>query len=137
MQIFRHIFRRRRRAPSFGPIDTRLESYLEDKCYLLPEDFNATALRLGTDSATLRSYFKNVIGEDFRSWRTRLRIEEAKLLLLREPGLHIYRIGYLTGFEKGNFSRQFHLYTGYTPGEWRKKYIPSPGGRGAAGRGRP
>lgn len=116
------IFIRRRKAPAPGPIDSRLEAYLDGKYYLFPEDFNATAVRLGTDTATLRKYFQEVIGEDFRTWRTRLRIEEAKILLLKEPGLDICRIGYLTGFEKGNFSRHFRSLTGYTPSEWRRKY---------------
>ena len=40
------------------------------------------AERLGTDTGTLYAYFRERIGLDFRTWRTRLRLEDAKRMLL-------------------------------------------------------
>lgn len=78
--------------------------------------------RLGTDSVTLYYYFKERIGLDFRTWRTRLRLEDAMQLLLDEPEATAADIALRVGFSnRSNFSRQFLAYTGFTPGQWRKK----------------
>ena len=43
------------------------------------------AERLGTDTGTLYAYFRDRIGLDFRTWRTRLRLEDAKRMLADNP----------------------------------------------------
>ncbi|MBR5108482.1 MAG: AraC family transcriptional regulator [Bacteroidales bacterium] len=80
------------------------------------------AERLGTDTGTLYTYFRERIGLDFRTWRTRLRLEDAKQMLADNPALHPADAGRLCGFSnRSNFSRQFLAYTGQTPAEWQKK----------------
>ena len=49
------------------------------------------AERLGTDTGTLFAYFRDRIGLDFRTWRTRLRLEDAKRMLADNPLLCIGR----------------------------------------------
>ena len=80
------------------------------------------AERLGTDTGTLYAYFRDRIGLDFRTWRTRLRLEDAKHMLADNPSLLPADAGRLCGFSnRSNFSRQFLAYTGQTPAEWQKK----------------
>ena len=68
------------------------------------------AERLGTDTGTLHAYFRDRIGLDFRTWRTRLRLEDPADAAL------------LCGFSnRSHFSRQFLAYTGQTPAEWQKR----------------
>lgn len=80
------------------------------------------AERLGTDTGTLYAYFRDRIGLDFRTWRTRLRLEDAKRMLADNPLLPPADAARLCGFSnRSNFSRQFLAYTGQTPAEWQKR----------------
>ena len=80
------------------------------------------AERLGTDTGTLHAYFRDRIGMDFRTWRTRLRLEDAKQLLADNPFLPPADAALLCGFSnRSNFSRQFLAYTGMTPAQWQKR----------------
>ena len=83
--------------------------------------------QLGTDTLVLHHYFKERVGVDFRTWRTRLRLEDACRLLLEEPDTAAAEIGARVGFSnRSNFSRQFLAYTGLTPVQWREKARMSP-----------
>ena len=85
------------------------------------------AERLGTDTGTLHAYFRDRIGLDFRTWRTRLRLEDAKRLLADNPLLPPAEAARLTGFSnRSNFSRQFLAYTGLTPAAWQQTHASGP-----------
>ena len=76
---------------------------------------------LGTDTGTLYAYFRDRIGLDFRTWRTRLRLEDAMRMLADNPLLPPADAARLCGFSnRSNFSRQFLAYTGQTPAQWQK-----------------
>ncbi|MBQ6204970.1 MAG: helix-turn-helix transcriptional regulator [Prevotella sp.] len=76
---------------------------------------------LGTDSNTLRAYFTNHIGEDFRSWRNRIRIEEAKRLIDSNPTIKIIEVMTLTGFnDRPYFYRIFQKLVGVSVSEYRE-----------------
>lgn len=78
--------------------------------------------QLGTDTLVLHHYFRERVGVDFRTWRTRLRLEDAMRLLREEPDTPACDIAERVGFSnRSNFSRQFLAYTGFTPLQWRKK----------------
>ena len=80
------------------------------------------AERLGTDTGTLHVYFRERVGLDFRTWRTRLRLEDAKRMLSENPLLPPADAARLCGFSnRSNFSRQFLAYTGLTPAQWQKR----------------
>ena len=65
-------------------------------------------------------YFTTRKGMDFKTWRTELRVEEAKRLLLENKELSINVIGEISGFsDRSNFHRQFVRLVGCTPREWR------------------
>lgn len=80
------------------------------------------AERLGTDTGTLHAYFRERVGLDFRTWRTRLRLEDAQRMLSENPLLAPADAARLSGFSnRSNFSRQFLAYTGLTPAQWQKR----------------
>ena len=86
---------------------------------------------LGTDTGTLHAYFRDRIGLDFRTWRTRLRLEDAKRMLADNPLLPPADAARLCGFSnRSNFSRQFLAYTGQTPAQWQRDAGSSSGGLG-------
>jgi len=78
------------------------------------------ANELGTTKEFLHMYFTRYKGVDFKSWRTELRVEEAKRLLLENKELSINVIGEIAGFsDRSNFHRQFVRLVGCTPKQWR------------------
>lgn len=99
-----------------------LSRWAQQKGYRRPDaSLEAAAAHIGTDSATLNRYFWER-GEDFRTYRTRLRLEEAKSMLIQEPGIPVATVGRRCGFsDRSNFNRQFKAYTGITPTAWRQK----------------
>ncbi len=104
-------------------LEKSLAGWLRDKGWRVPvRTVGEAAERLGTDSETLYYYFERRIGLDFRTWRTRLRLEDAMQLLREEPDTPAADIAARVGFsDRSNFSRQFLAYTGLTPLQWRKK----------------
>lgn len=77
---------------------------------------------LGTNRNFLRKYFRDNVHTDFRTWRSELRIEEAKKLLIEHPEYSISQIGEMVGFNhRSNFFTQFSKITGLTPTDWRKE----------------
>ena len=102
-------------------LERTLSAWLEDKGWRVPvRTVGEAAERLGTDTGTLHAYFKERMGLDFRTWRTRLRLEDAKRMLLEHPEMEAAEAGRRAGFSnRSNFARQFLAYTGMTPMEWR------------------
>lgn len=76
---------------------------------------------LGVTCPRIKSYFKDVVCMDFKTWRNLLRIEEAKCLLLDEPDMSAQMIGEAVGFgDRSNFHNMFVREVGCTPKEWRE-----------------
>ncbi len=74
---------------------------------------------LGTTRADLRRYFKENMGEDFRTWRKKLRIKEACHLIDKDPFLKPKHVCQAVGFgDLGNFYKAFKDATGLTPLEY-------------------
>lgn len=117
----------KKQAPSFS--DSRVEDAVSrweaGRGYLLPEgNPSEVAKRMGISSAQLFRYCMEVKGEDFRTWRTRLRIEEAKKQLLKEPDVPVSVIARRVGInDRSNFSRLFKEHTGMLPSLWREKNL--------------
>ena len=80
-----------------------------------------TAAQLHTTKELLHAYFTTRMGVDFRTWRTQLRIEDAKVLLLEKKNVSINVVGEMAGFsDRANFYRQFVKFVGCSPREWRE-----------------
>ena len=102
-------------------LERTLSAWLEDKGWRVPvRTVGEAAERLKTDTGTLHAYFRDRVGMDFRTWRNRLRLEDAKRMLLEQPEIEASEVGRRCGFSnRSNFARQFLSYTGRTPKEWR------------------
>ena len=106
---------------SFVRLEKALDKWVEEKRF---REFDKTrdeiARELHTSKDVLHLYFATRKGMDFRTWRTCLRIEEAKTLLLENKDASINIIAEASGFsDKSNFHRQFVKIVGCSPKEWR------------------
>ena len=102
-------------------LEKALEKWVADKRY---REYDKTrddiARELRTSKDLLHLYFSTRMCVDFRTWRTNLRIEEAKTLLLENKDASINIIAEASGFsDKSNFHRQFVKIVGCSPKEWR------------------
>ena len=118
---------RKEQAPSVSnsEVAEAVNKWEASRGYLLPES-NASdvAKRMGITSAQLFRYCLKVKGEDFRTWRTHLSLEEAKTQLLMEPDTPASVIARRVGInDRSNFSRLFREYTGMLPSLWREKNL--------------
>ena len=105
----------------FDKLDKAVEEWVARKMFCeYDKTRDQVAAELGTTREVLNLYFSARIGVDFRTWRTNLRIEEAKKLLLENKDVSINIIAEASGFsDKSNFHRQFVKNVGCAPKEWR------------------
>ncbi|MBR4595408.1 MAG: AraC family transcriptional regulator [Bacteroidales bacterium] len=136
------LFRKKEQAPSSGavgrvsymakpisPSEARevgilVQQWVKAKGYRLPHrTLQEAAENIGTDSVRLHRYCINSLGMDFRAWRTSLRVEDAKKMLIEEPELPSSQIARMVGVkDRSNFFRQFMEITGSSPDQWRQKH---------------
>jgi len=80
------------------------------------------ATAIDTNRSYLSEYINSRYGCNFNTWLTRLRIEDAKRLMLASPTLFIEEVGSKVGFSsKSHFMHSFKTVEGMTPGAWRTK----------------
>ena len=78
------------------------------------------ARELNTTKEILHHYFISIKKVDFKTWRTELRIAEAKRLLLKDKNVSTNIIAEASGFsDRSNFHRQFVKIVGCSPKQWR------------------
>ncbi len=119
----RRVFTSNTKDERMERLERTLSGWLKDKGWRIPvRTIGEAAERLGTDTGLLHRYFKERVGMDFRTWRTRLRLEDAKRMLLEHPERQAAETARLVGFSnRSNFARQFLAYTGCTPAQWIEK----------------
>lgn len=119
----RRVFTSKTKDERMERLERTLSGWLKEKGWRIPvRTVGEAAERLGTDTGLLHRYFKERVGMDFRTWRTRLRLEDAKRMLLEHPERQAAETARLVGFSnRSNFARQFLAYTGYTPAQWIEK----------------
>ena len=98
-----------------------LEKWVKQKKYSeYDRSREEVAKDLGVTREFLHMYFTMYKGMDFKTWRTELRVEESKRLLLENKELSTNVIGEIAGFsDRSNFHRQFVKLVGCTPKQWR------------------
>ena len=103
-------------------IERALKAWVEQKRYCeYDKSREDIAKELNTTKETLHHYFVTKKGIDFNTWRTELRIEEAKKMLIENADYSINIIGELCGFsDRSNFHRQFVKLVGCSPRQWRE-----------------
>jgi AraC-like DNA-binding protein len=106
----------------FRKLEKALEEWVEQKKFSeYDKSREEVAKELGTSKEHLHLYFTTVKGIDFKTWRTELRINEAKRLLLENRELSTNVIGEIAGFsDRSNFYRQFVKLVGCSPRQWRE-----------------
>lgn len=105
----------------FRKLERSLEQWVKQKKYV---EFDKSREELATELKTTREilhlYFTTRKGVDFKTWRTELRVEEAKRLLLKNKDASVNIIGEMAGFsDRSNFHRQFVKIVGCSPKQWR------------------
>lgn len=116
---------------SLSPADARaymnrLTDYMENqKAFLNPElTLSALSKQLGISRKQLSQAVNQMTDYNFSKYVASLRVEEAKRLLLSDEHQHykIAAIAYDSGFNSlSSFNDAFKLFTGLTPGEFRKQ----------------
>ncbi len=102
-------------------LERALEKWVEEKRYReYDKSRDEIARELNTTKEMLHLYFVDVLGVDFKSWRTLHRVEDAKTLLLEKKNLSVNMVGEMAGFsDRSNFHRQFTKIVGCSPKQWR------------------
>lgn len=106
----------------FRKIEETLKNWVSQKKYCeYDKSRDEIARELHTTNEMLYLYFNTRKGVDFKTWRTELRIEEAKRLLLENREISTSVIGEISGFsDRSNFHRQFVKLVGCSPKQWRE-----------------
>ena len=112
---------RKQRDAEFRKINGSIKQWIADKKY---REYDKTkeeiAIEIGTTKELLQLYFNKVIRQDFRNWRTELRINDAKKMLLEDRQASTNLIGEMCGFsDRSNFHTQFVKIVGCSPKRWR------------------
>ena len=105
----------------FKKLEAALEVWVQQKQYrVYDKSREEIARELNTTKEVLHHYFLTRKGVDFKTWRTELRIEEAKRLLLKDKNASTNIIAEASGFsDRSNFHRQFVKIVGCSPKQWR------------------
>ena len=103
-------------------LERALQTWVEEKNYRkYDKSREEIAAELKTSKEFLHHYFLNRVGVDFKTWRTQLRIEDAKKMLLEDKKISTNLVGEICGFsDRSNFHRQFVKIVGCSPREWRE-----------------
>ena len=106
----------------FKKLEVALQQWVSQKRYReYDKSREEIARELNTTKEILHHYFISRKGVDFKTWRTELRIEEAKRLLLRDKDTSTNIIAEASGFsDRSNFHRQFVKIVGCSPKQWRE-----------------
>ena len=106
----------------FKRLERSLEKWVAEKRYReYDKSRNEIAKELNTSREMMHLYFADVLGMDFKTWRTIHRIDEAKRLLLEKRNLSVNIIAEMSGFsDRSNFHRQFTKIVGCSPKQWRE-----------------
>ena len=112
---------RKQRDAEFRKINGSIKQWIADKKY---REYDKTkeeiAIEIGTTKELLQLYFNKVIRQDFRNWRTELRINDAKKMLLEDRQASTNLIGVMCGVsDRSNFHTQFVKIVGCSPKRWR------------------
>jgi len=105
----------------FNKLESALDEWVADKRYReYDKSREEIARELNTSREVLHHYFVTRKGLDFKTWRTNLRIADAKQLLLENKDVSTNIIGEISGFsDRSNFHRQFVKIVGCSPKQWR------------------
>lgn len=101
----------------------KLDELMREKKLYLAKGLriNDVASQIGSCRTYVSQYINQYKGENFSDYINRLRIEEAKLILLRENIKNLALAEQLGFASEQSFYRNFKKFTGMTPVEWKTK----------------
>lgn len=108
-------------------IQSALDSWIEKRGFS-NQDISLAKLAhsIGVPTTMLSRYIGICHGVTFRVWLSRIRIEEAKRILINNPEATIEYVAEECGFSsRSYFQNLFKAETGFTPREWRLKMYGS------------
>lgn len=110
------------RDREFASLEKSIARWVAEKRYReYDKSREQIAEELNTTKELLQLYFALRVGVDFRTWRTNLRVEDAKQLLLEDKNSSVQVVAEISGFsDRSNFHRQFTKIVGCSPKEWRE-----------------
>ena len=105
----------------FRKLEKALQKWVDEKRYReYDKSREEIARELNTTKEILHHYFILKKGVDFKTWRTEMRINDAKRLLLENKDASTNIIAEISGFsDRSNFHRQFVKIVGCSPKQWR------------------
>ena len=107
--------------PGFSEMDQRIQAWYFQTGIHFP-DLSMEDVRdaMGMTHAATLAYFRDHVGDDFRTWKSSMRIAFVKKELLENQDKSIAEIAAIAGFrDRSNFHRQFRQKSGCTPKQWR------------------
>ena len=122
--LFQEIFRTESgKCSDTSSVILEVERFMK-KNYASPITVEDMARKFNFNASYLTRIFKKQTGESPVKYLLRLRIDEAKKLLLEHPDLSVKQISTLVGYEDQHyFSRFFKELTGLSPSEYRNKSL--------------
>ncbi|MBO5635881.1 MAG: helix-turn-helix transcriptional regulator [Bacteroidales bacterium] len=92
----------------------RIDAWVDNKGYLdNTKSVEDIAAEIGWHYHGLKQYIKQTTGEDFRTWRIRLRVEEAIHIMTANPDIPVSHVATMAGFnDRSYFYRTFQKVTG-------------------------
>lgn len=114
----------REASGSLDRLGVALKKWVDKKNYVVSDvSTESIADALDTDIFTFREYFRKVVGEDFRTWRQRLRIEEACRIMTEDPSMSYEIVSEAVGInDRSNFKKSFVKFKGMTPADWKRSH---------------
>lgn len=105
-------------------IESKIEAWVGEKSYCQQGvTMNQLAALLGSNRTYLSQFINSRYGCNFNAWLNKLRIDEAKRMMLESPTLSLDKVALAVGFaSKSHFMSSFKSMEGITPGQWREKH---------------
>lgn len=105
-----------------GSVSEMIASYIREN-YMYELSMQELARRMNYSEAYFCKLFKQSFGQNFISYLTDIRIEEAKRLL-EQPTMNVKEVGRFVGYGDANyFAKVFKRSTGQSPTEYRQSIL--------------
>lgn len=101
----------------------QVKRWLSEKRFLAPQlTIDDLAAEMGTNKLYMSRYINRKHGDNFSTWITKLRLEEAKSYMRENPNVKQEEVAIHSGFSSSSyFSRVFSRFESKTPAAWRKE----------------
>ena len=115
--------RNRRTAKDNDKIKLLVNEWVKNKEYL-KNDIGIEKLgkKLGINRTYISNYINDIYQVNFNTWIHRMRIADAKQMIIDNPGITMWQISIMTGYaDQAHLSKLFKLITGVSPMKWKKQ----------------